>query len=136
MLSCASFWFEDRIGLHPPAWNLLAFGRYPLTIYSGGIQFFLSWIVPFGFATFYPERAVAASPRISPVRGASAFRGRRLLRAGRSVMESGSAPLLVNRLVTLGGRRYRHGYRHGRRSHGSALVVAFCSARGHGPCHR
>ena len=55
MLSCASFWFEDRIGLHPPAWNLLAFGRYPLTIYSGGIQFFLSWIVPFGFATFYPS---------------------------------------------------------------------------------
>jgi ABC-2 type transport system permease protein len=55
MLSCASFWFEDRIGLHPPAWNLLAFGRYPLSIYSGAIQFFLSWIVPFGFATFYPS---------------------------------------------------------------------------------
>jgi viologen exporter family transport system permease protein len=55
MLSCVSFWFEDRIGVHPPAWNLLAFGRYPLSIYSGGIQFFLSWIVPFGFATFYPS---------------------------------------------------------------------------------
>jgi ABC-2 type transport system permease protein len=54
MLSCVSFWFEDRIGVHPPAWNLLAFGRYPLSIYSGFVQFFLSWIVPFGFATFYP----------------------------------------------------------------------------------
>ena len=41
-------------GVHPPAWNLLAFGRYPLSIYSGFIQFFLSWIIPFGFATFYP----------------------------------------------------------------------------------
>jgi ABC-2 type transport system permease protein len=55
VLSCFSFWFEDRIGVHPPVWNLLAFGRYPLSIYSGAIQFFLSWIIPFGFATFYPS---------------------------------------------------------------------------------
>lgn len=55
LLSTVSFWFEDRIGMHPPAWNLIAFGRYPLSIYSGFIQFFLSWIIPFGFATFYPS---------------------------------------------------------------------------------
>jgi ABC-2 type transport system permease protein len=39
MLSTVSFWFEDRIGVHPPAWNLIAFGRYPLTIYSTAIGF-------------------------------------------------------------------------------------------------
>lgn len=55
LLSTASFWFEDRIGIHPPVWNMIAFGRYPLSIYSGFIQFFLSWIIPFGFATFYPS---------------------------------------------------------------------------------
>jgi ABC-2 type transport system permease protein len=54
LLSTCSFWFEDRVGVHPPFWNLLAFGRYPMSIYDGNIQFFLSWIVPFGFATFYP----------------------------------------------------------------------------------
>lgn len=54
ILSTCSFWFEDRIGLSAPVWNLIAFGRYPLSIYAGYIQFFLSWIVPFGFATFYP----------------------------------------------------------------------------------
>lgn len=54
LLSTFSFWFEDRIGIHPPFWNLIAFGRWPLSIYSGAVQFFLSWIVPFGFATFYP----------------------------------------------------------------------------------
>jgi ABC-2 type transport system permease protein len=54
-LSTFSFWFEDRIGIHPPFWNLLAFGRYPLSIYSSYIQFVLSWIIPFGFATFYPS---------------------------------------------------------------------------------
>jgi ABC-2 type transport system permease protein len=55
LLSTVSFWFEDRIGVHPPAWNLIAFGRYPLSIYSAPVQFFLSWIIPFGFATFYPS---------------------------------------------------------------------------------
>ncbi|MBI3669165.1 MAG: ABC-2 family transporter protein [Acidobacteria bacterium] len=60
-LSTVSFWFEDRIGLHPPAWNLLAFGRYPLSIYSSFIQFLLSWIIPFGFATFYPSVRLLAS---------------------------------------------------------------------------
>ncbi len=55
LLSTVSFWFEDRIGVHPPVWNLIAFGRYPLSIYSGFIQFFLSWIIPFGFASFYPS---------------------------------------------------------------------------------
>jgi ABC-2 type transport system permease protein len=54
MLVSVSFWVEDRIGIAPPVWNLIAFGRYPLSIYSAGIQFLLSWIIPFGFATFYP----------------------------------------------------------------------------------
>jgi ABC-2 type transport system permease protein len=54
LLGTCSFWFEDRVGVYPPFWNLLAFGRYPLSIYSSTIKFFLSWIVPFAFATFYP----------------------------------------------------------------------------------
>ena len=55
MLSTVSFWFEDRIGVHPPVWNVIAFGRYPLSIYSGVVQFFLCWIIPFGLASFYPS---------------------------------------------------------------------------------
>ncbi|MGH9713961.1 MAG: ABC transporter permease [Candidatus Acidiferrales bacterium] len=55
MLSTVSFWFEDRIGVHPPVWNIIAFGRYPLSIYSGLVQFFLCWIIPFGLASFYPS---------------------------------------------------------------------------------
>ena len=54
ILTSVTFWFEDRIGIHPPVWNMIAFGRYPLSIYSGFIQFTLSWIIPFGFASFYP----------------------------------------------------------------------------------
>lgn len=61
-LSTFSFWFEDRIGIHPPFWNLLAFGRYPLSIYSAYVQFILSWIIPFGFATFYPATRLLGRP--------------------------------------------------------------------------
>jgi ABC-2 type transport system permease protein len=61
-LSTFSFWFEDRIGIHPPFWNLLAFGRYPLSIYSAYVQFVLSWIIPFGFATFYPASRLLGRP--------------------------------------------------------------------------
>jgi ABC-2 type transport system permease protein len=49
-----NFWVEDRIGLSPPVFNMIAFGRYPITIYNAVIQFMLNWIIPFAFASFYP----------------------------------------------------------------------------------
>jgi ABC-2 type transport system permease protein len=53
-LSAASFWIEDRIGIVPPIFNLMQFGRYPLTIYDAWIRFALSFVIPFAFASFYP----------------------------------------------------------------------------------
>ena len=55
ILTCVSFWAEDRVGVIPPVYNMLTFGRYPLDIYNPLIRFLLSWIVPFGFAAFYPS---------------------------------------------------------------------------------
>ena len=54
-LVSVSFWFEDRIGIAPPVYNLIMFGRYPLDIYHGVLQFILKWIVPFGFIGFFPS---------------------------------------------------------------------------------
>ncbi|HEY2933946.1 MAG TPA: ABC-2 family transporter protein [Acidobacteriota bacterium] len=54
ILTSFSFWFEDRIGIIPPVYNMIPFGRYPTTIYNLFIQFVLSWIIPFAFASFYP----------------------------------------------------------------------------------
>jgi ABC-2 type transport system permease protein len=54
IISSVNFWVEDRIGLAPPVFNMIAFGRYPITIYNTLIQFMLSWIIPFAFASFYP----------------------------------------------------------------------------------
>ena len=55
MLTSVSFWMEDRVGVVPPVYNMLAFGRYPLKIYNPFLQFLLSWIIPFAFASFYPS---------------------------------------------------------------------------------
>ncbi len=54
LITSVNFWFEDRIGLSPPVYNMIAFGRYPITIYNVFIQFLLNWIVPVAFASFYP----------------------------------------------------------------------------------
>jgi ABC-2 type transport system permease protein len=70
ILATVSFWFEDRIGVHPPVWNLIAFGRYPLSIYSSVVQFFLCWIIPFGLASFYPSVRLlgrAVTPEYAPL---------------------------------------------------------------------
>ena len=53
-LTASSFWIEDRIGISPPVFNLMQFGRYPLTIYDAWVRFALSFIIPFAFASFYP----------------------------------------------------------------------------------
>lgn len=54
LLTAVSFWFEDRLGVGPPVYNMIRFARYPVTIYHPAVQFLLSWIVPFAFAAFYP----------------------------------------------------------------------------------
>jgi ABC-2 type transport system permease protein len=54
IIASVSFWFEDRIGMSPPVYNMIVFGRYPITIYNASVQFLLTWIVPFAFASFYP----------------------------------------------------------------------------------
>jgi ABC-2 type transport system permease protein len=79
ILTSVSFWFEDRVGIVPPVFNMLTFGRYPLTIYNVFIQFLLSWIIPFAFASFYPtthflrREAFAPFVRLVPLVAASFF---------------------------------------------------------------
>lgn len=54
ILTACGFWIEDRIGLAPPVFNLIPFGRYPLTIYDLKVKVLLSTVIPFAFASFYP----------------------------------------------------------------------------------
>lgn len=61
-LASLSFHFEDRIGIAPPFYNLIQFGRYPLTIFNRVLQFILMWIVPFGFVAFFPATHFFSKP--------------------------------------------------------------------------
>lgn len=54
ILASLSFHFEDRIGIAPPFYNLIHFGRYPVDIYNNIIRFVIQWIVPFSFVAFFP----------------------------------------------------------------------------------
>ncbi len=79
--------------------ELIAFGRYPLSIYSGFVQFFLCWIIPFGLASFYPSVRLLGRARYRPIRAAGAGGRRRLPGHRHFALESGHAPLLLHRLL-------------------------------------
>ncbi len=71
-----SFWSQDRLSILPPVYNLLNFATYPLTIFKSLVQIFLTWVIPFGFAAFYPAAGFLANPEtfrtyslLSPVAG-------------------------------------------------------------------
>ena len=66
ILSSLSFWFEDRVGVSPPVFNMIAFGRYPVTIYNVFIQFLLSWIIPFAFASSIPPPIFCSATNLRP----------------------------------------------------------------------
>ena len=61
-LTATSFWIEDRIGISPPVFNLMQFGRYPLSIYDAWVRFALSFVIPFAFASFYPTARFLKRP--------------------------------------------------------------------------
>jgi len=65
-LTATSFWIEDRIGISPPVFNLMQFGRYPITIYDGWVRFALSFVIPFAFASFYPTARFLARRQFLP----------------------------------------------------------------------
>lgn len=65
ILASVSFHFEDKLGISPPFYNMISFGRYPTSIYSKWLRFFLKWIVPFAFVAFYPANYFLKGPESS-----------------------------------------------------------------------
>jgi ABC-2 type transport system permease protein len=55
LITCTSaFWIIDSIPVSGAVFENYLFAHYPLTIYPRAIQFMLTWIIPYGFASFYP----------------------------------------------------------------------------------
>ncbi len=53
-LTAVSFWFEDRMGLAPPVYNVIRFSRYPVTIFNPLVRMLLTFVLPFAWVAFYP----------------------------------------------------------------------------------
>ena len=53
-ITAVSFWFEDRMGIAPPVYNVIRFSRYPLTIYSLPVRILLTFVLPFAWVAYYP----------------------------------------------------------------------------------
>ncbi len=50
----SAFWILDSIPVTQIIFNTHEFAKYPLTIYGRGINILMTWLIPYGFASFYP----------------------------------------------------------------------------------
>lgn len=58
--STTTFWLVKNQAVGHIVWELDNFSRYPLDIYSPALAALLTWVVPFGFVSFYPAQTFFA----------------------------------------------------------------------------
>ena len=59
LITCSSaFWIIDSIPVSGAVFENWLFAQYPLNIYPRAIEFMLTWIIPYGFASYYPASFV------------------------------------------------------------------------------
>jgi viologen exporter family transport system permease protein len=55
LITCTSaFWILESIPVTQMVFGMNEFAKFPLTIYSRGIGLVLTWIIPYGFVSYYP----------------------------------------------------------------------------------
>jgi ABC-2 type transport system permease protein len=55
LLTCVSaFWIMDSVPVTRAVFDNHLFVQYPLTIYPRAVSNLLTWVIPYGFASFYP----------------------------------------------------------------------------------
>ena len=73
LITCVSaFWVMDSVPVTRVVFDNHLFAQYPLTIYPKAIGIWLTWMIPYGFASFYPAsyllgRDVGALAWLGPV---------------------------------------------------------------------
>lgn len=50
----SAFWIVQSIPVTQIVFTTHEFAKYPLTIYGRGVGLILTWLIPYGFASFYP----------------------------------------------------------------------------------
>ncbi|MGE5261961.1 MAG: ABC transporter permease [Acidobacteriota bacterium] len=87
----SAFWIVESIPVTQIIFNTNEFAKYPLNIYHRAIGILLTWLIPYGFASFYP-----ASYLLGKDIGALAWMG----------------PVVATVLLVLGYRVWLFGLRH------------------------
>lgn len=54
MTAVSSFWIIDSITLTQVVFNTHEFAKFPLNIYNQAVRVIMTWLIPYGFASFYP----------------------------------------------------------------------------------
>jgi ABC-2 type transport system permease protein len=55
LITCVSaFWIMDSVPVTRVVFETHEFSKYPLSIYNRGVGILLTWLIPYGFASFYP----------------------------------------------------------------------------------
>ena len=73
LITCTTaFWIVESIPVTRMVFELHEFAKYPLSIYQRGIGLLLTWLIPYGFASYYPAsyllgRDVGALAWLSPL---------------------------------------------------------------------
>ncbi|MBX3064338.1 MAG: ABC-2 family transporter protein [Anaerolineae bacterium] len=66
----SSFWLMDSIPVTRAVFDNNEFAKYPLTIFPSWIRGALTWLIPYGFASFYPATLLLGrDPGILPYLG-------------------------------------------------------------------
>lgn len=65
--AATGFWFEDRVGMVPPVYNLMEFGRWPTSIYHPALRALITGIIPFAFVAFYPASMFTGNQTVEPI---------------------------------------------------------------------
>ncbi|MCB8923066.1 MAG: ABC-2 family transporter protein [Ardenticatenaceae bacterium] len=66
MTSVSAFWVMDSVPVIRVVFEMHEFAKYPLAIYPKAIGIILTWLIPYGFASFYPASYLLQRD-ISPV---------------------------------------------------------------------
>lgn len=54
----SAFWIVESVPVTRSVFELNEFAKYPLGIYPKSITILLTWVIPFGFASYYPASAI------------------------------------------------------------------------------
>ena len=54
MTAVSAFWITNSIPVTQVVFNTSEFAKYPLAIYPRAIGILMTWLIPYGFASFYP----------------------------------------------------------------------------------